>query len=313
MKEIIINSNDKDQRLDRFMGKYLQNAKKSLIMKSIRKKNITVNNKKSAPEYILKENDRVEIYFSYETIEKFTKVKNHVKRDFPDIIYEDENIALVKKPRGLLTHNDKKDYEKNALDMFVSYMIHKGEYVPRVEKSFRPSFCNRLDRNTSGILIGCKNAQALREINDAIKNRHLEKHYMALVDGSIDEEIHDISYLEKDGEKNKVSLNERGDGKEIETIIRPMERLGEYTLVDINLITGRTHQIRATLKKYNRSIVGDLKYKGRRSFGLNSQFLHNYKIIFGGLKNLDYLNGKEFTLELEESLNDILKELRKEK
>lgn len=313
MKEIIINRNDKGQRLDRFLGKYLQNAKKSLIMKSIRKKNITVNNKKSSPEYILNEGDRVEIYFSDETIEKFTKIKNHVKRDFPEIIYEDENIALVKKPRGLLTHNDKREYEKNALDMFVSYMIHTGEYMPRIEKSFRPSFCNRLDRNTSGILIGCKNAQALRDINDAIKNRHLEKHYMALVEGKIDEEIHDISYLEKDREKNKVTLNERGDGKEIETIIRPIERLGDYTLVDINLITGRTHQIRATLKKYNKSIVGDLKYKGRKSFGLNSQFLHNYKIVFGRLKSLEYLNGKEFTLDLDDELNDILKELRNEK
>ena len=313
MKEIIINRNDKGQRLDRFLGKYLQNAKKSLIMKSIRKKNITVNNKKSSPEYILNEGDRVEIYFSEETIEKFTKIKNHVKRDFPEIIYEDENIALVKKPRGLLTHNDKREYEKNALDMFVSYMIHTGEYVPRIEKSFRPSFCNRLDRNTSGILIGCKNAEALRDINESIKNRNLEKHYMALVEGKIDEEIHDISYLEKDREKNKVTLNERGDGKEIETIIRPIERLGDYTLVDINLITGRTHQIRATLKKYNKSIVGDLKYKGRRSFGLNSQFLHNYKIVFSELKNLEYLNGKEFTLDLDDELNDILKELRNEK
>lgn len=313
MKEIIINRNDKGQRLDRFLGKYLQNAKKSLIMKSIRKKNITVNNKKSSPEYILNEGDRVEIYFSDETIEKFTKIKNHVKRDFPEIIYEDENIALVKKPRGLLTHNDKREYEKNALDMFVSYMIHTGEYVPRIEKSFRPSFCNRLDRNTSGILIGCKNAEALRDINESIKNRNLEKHYMALVEGIIDEEIHDISYLEKDSEKNKVTLNERGDGKEIETIIRPIEILGDYTLVDINLITGRTHQIRVTLKKYNKSIVGDLKYKGRKSFGLNSQFLHNYKIVFGGLKNLEYLNGKEFTLDLEDELNDILKELRSEK
>ncbi len=313
MKEIIINRNDKGQRLDRFLGKYLQNAKKSLIMKSIRKKNITVNNKKSSPEYILNEGDRVEIYFSEETIEKFTKIKNHVKRDFPEIIYEDENIALVKKPRGLLTHNDKREYEKNALDMFVSYMIHTGEYVPRIEKSFRPSFCNRLDRNTSGILIGCKNAEALRDINESIKNRNLEKHYMALVEGKIDEEIHDISYLEKDREKNKVTLNERGDGKEIETIIRPIEILGDYTLVDINLITGRTHQIRATLKKYNKSIVGDLKYKGRKSFGLNSQFLHNYKIVFGGLKTLEYLNGKEFTLDLDDELNDILKELRNEK
>ncbi len=313
MKEIIINRNDKGQRLDRFLGKYLQNAKKSLIMKSIRKKNITVNNKKSSPENILNEGDRVEIYFSDETIEKFTKIKNHVKRDFPEIIYEDENIALVKKPRGLLTHNDKRDYEKNALDMFVSYMIYTGEYVPRIEKSFRPSFCNRLDRNTSGILIGCKNVEALRDINESIKNRNLEKHYMALVEGIIDEEIHDTSYLEKDRDKNKVTLNERGYGKEIETIIRPIEILGDYTLVDINLITGRTHQIRATLKKYNKSIVGDLKYKGRRSFGLNSQFLHNYKIVFGGLKNLEYLNGKEFTLDLEDSLSDILKELRNEK
>ena len=226
MKEIIINRNDKGQRLDRFLGKYLQNAKKSLSMKSIRKKNITVNNKKSSPEYILNEGDRVEIYFSEETIEKFTKIKNHVKRDFPEIIYEDENIALVKKPRGLLSHNDKREYEKNALDMFVSYMIHTGEYVPRIEKSFRPSFCNRLDRNTSGILIGCKNAEALRDINESIKNRHLEKHYMALVEGKIDEEIHDISYLEKDGEKNKVSLNERGDGKEIETIIHAHNQAG---------------------------------------------------------------------------------------
>lgn len=310
MKTIIINKNDENQRLDRFLTKYLKNAKKTLIMKSLRKKNITLNGKKASPEEMIKIGDEINIFFSDETIEKFTEDKKIKTSEIPDILYEDENILLVKKPSGLLTHNDKKEYEKNALDSFINYLIRKKEFVPRIEKSFRPAFSNRLDRNTSGILIGCKNAEALREINSAIKNRKLDKYYLALVHGNMKEEIHDKSILSKDEKKNKVTLKDSGSGKTTETIITPMENFKDYTLVKVNLITGRTHQIRATLKKHGFSIVGDAKYSGKGDFGLKNQFLHNYKIVFDGLEKLNYLNGKEFTMELEDELKSILKGLR---
>ena len=176
MRKIIINKNDEGRRLDRFLKIYFEKAPLSFIYKNLRKKNIKVNGKKAKPEDILSDGDEIKLFLAEETIEKFKKdIRKSKNSKLPDILYEDDNIILVKKPINMLTHNDSKGYQDNALDRMVDYLIAKGDYNPRLEKSFRPAFVNRLDRNTSGILIGAKNLKSLQDLNKAIKNREIKK------------------------------------------------------------------------------------------------------------------------------------------
>ena len=310
MKEIIIYKNDSNQRIDRFLNKFMPEASKTLIYKSLRKKNITLNGKKVSPEVFLEEGDKIQIYFSDQTIEKFRREEKRTFSSKPKIIYEDENIALINKNKGLLSHNDQKVFQKNALDMFVDYLIFKEEYNPRLEKSFRPAICNRLDRNTSGILIGAKNAEALREINFAIKNRHVDKFYLTLVKGKTPDFFEDRSYMVKDEKKNLVSIfdKEKENGKLIETHFKTLSYANGYSLLEVKLITGRTHQIRASLNHLGYKIVGDPKY-GFADLNLRSQFLHNYKLVFHNLKALDYLNEREFICPLEDIYEKVLQKV----
>lgn len=298
MKEIIVGSNDRDQRVDRFLKKYFEKAPLSFIYKNLRKKNIKVNGKKASPEDILKEGDIIELFLSDETIGKFKKdVKKKKASKFPDVLYEDENLVLIKKPVNMLTHNDKREYEDNALDRFVDYLIFKGEYNPRFENTFRPAICNRLDRNTSGILIGAKNAKTLKDINYNIKNRNLSKFYITVVKGEIKEDFSVKVNLIKN-EKNIVSAGE--GGKESITKFYPIISKNGYTLLLVDLITGRTHQIRSSLKEKGLSIIGDRKYgDGKennrfKKYELNGQLLHNFTILFRVKGELDYLNDMEF-------------------
>lgn len=310
MREIYVGINDDNQRLDRFLKKYLKEAPLSFIYKNLRKKNIKVNDKKATPETTIKKDDKITLYLSEETIEKFLgEAKNFKKEDIPDIIYEDKNILLINKPSGILSHSAQGEYEKNIVDMMISYLINKGEYVPRLEKSFTPSLCNRLDRNTSGILIGAKNSNTLRSINKAIRDKKISKYYLTIVKGELKDNIFKKSYLNKNEAKNIVSISSKNnlDSKEIETEFKPLYSEKGYTLLEVNLITGRTHQIRAQLQEMGFPIIGDRKYGNssvnlsfRNSTGLNNQLLHSYRLKFNGLlDDLKYLNGKVFTLNPE--------------
>lgn len=319
MQEIKINENDRGQRLDRFLKKFLKKASLSFIYKSIRKKNIVVNDKKAKNDQILEDGDSIKIYFSDETIEKFTR--DDIKKksnNFPDIIYEDENIILMDKKAGILSHNDQKDFQKNMLDMMVDYLIAKDEYKPRLEKSFRPAISNRLDRNTSGILIGAKNAKTLRLINEKIKANDLDKYYICLVRGNCPDEFFDKSYLKKTENNVVKSTNDyQEDSKESLTSFKKIYGNERYSLLRVELITGRTHQIRTVLKKRSYPIVGDNKYGDRnlnqeflKEYGYKSQFLHNIAIKF---KNFDdefsYLNNKTFFSKLPKKEEEILKDI----
>ncbi|WP_138159587.1 RluA family pseudouridine synthase [Peptoniphilus catoniae] len=319
MKEISIEINDAGQRVDRFLKKYLKNASLSFIYKSLRKKNILVNDKKAKPEDILKEKDKIKIFFSDETLTKFIGKEPDLRSGkFPRVIYEDDNIILLDKPAGILSHNDSSAYVRNMVDMMVDYLIAKGDYNPRLEKTFRPSICNRLDRNTSGILIAGKNAASLREINDLIRRNILEKYYLVLVKGEVKEDFKDRSYLVKDSKNNKVSALESGEeGKLSLTEFKVVESSKGYSLLEVKLITGRTHQIRTVLKSRGLPILGDIKY-GRKDlnkefeskYGYRNQFLHNYKIKFADADNdLAYLKGREFYSELPKKEQDILRDI----
>lgn len=286
MRKIIINKNDEGRRLDRFLKIYFEKAPLSFIYKNLRKKNIKVNGKKAKPEDILSDGDEIKLFLAEETIEKFKKdIRKSKNSKLPDILYEDDDIILVKKPINMLTHNDSKEYQDNALDRMVDYLIAKGDYNPRLEKSFRPAFVNRLDRNTSGILIGAKNLKTLQDLNKAIKNREIKKLYVTLVAGEVTKDFDVDINLKKTG-NNVMKKASRDEGKRALTKFRVLKSNKDYSLLSVNLITGRTHQIRASLKEEGLAIVGDRKYgdprtnKAFRERGLDSQFLHNYAIVF---------------------------------
>lgn len=320
VKEILIDRNEHNQRIDRFLKKYLPDASLSFIYKMLRKKNIKLNGSKAKPEDIIKENDTIQLYLSDETINKFmARPKEIIKAKDINIIYEDDNIVLINKPKGILSHGTGKNYENNVVDSLISYLYEKKEYNPRLEKTFTPSICNRLDRNTSGIIIGAKNFTALQLINEAIRDGQIKRYYKCIVKGNIEKGKELKGFLTKDEEKNEVQITQRmvEGSKEIHTIVNPIITNGQYSLIEIDLITGRTHQIRAHLSSIGHPIVGDIKYgskqineKFKREFNLRSQFLYAYKVEFKGLKDsLEYLNGKGFVVQGDEELINIEKNL----
>lgn len=320
LKQVVIDKNDSGQRLDRFLKKYLSEASQSFIYKMLRKKRIKLNNKKAEPNTIISEGDTIQLYLSDETIDKF-KASNKIENSklVPRIIYEDENIILINKPVGILSHSANKEYGNNIADSIIHYLCQKGEFNPRVEKTFKPSICNRLDRNTSGIIIGAKNYEALKKMNLSIKEGHVHKYYKTIVKGIVQEEGIIEGYLSKDEELNKVKVLEdkEGNAKKIVTKIKVLKTSNKYSLLEIELITGRTHQIRAHLSSLGHPVIGDVKYGNKRvneffreNYGLEGQFLHAYKVEFSNMESpLDYLNGKVFTAPLNEKFHKIEEEL----
>lgn len=321
MKEIRIDKNESNQRIDRFLKKYLANASQGFIYKMLRKKNIKLNENKANPESIIMEGDSIQLYLSDETIDKFKAVKSEIKSKLiPNIIYEDNNIILINKPMGVLSHGaGGGEFEENIVDSMINYLIEKGDYVPRLEKTFTPSICNRLDRNTSGIIIGAKNYQSLKTMNEAIKGTFVRKFYKTIVKGIITKDIKAEAFLNKDENRNKVEVvKDEAEGyKRIETHIKVLKISKDYSLLEIELITGRTHQIRGHLSSLGYPVIGDRKYgsatinkKFKVEYNLENQWLHGYKIEFNGLKEpLDYLNQKSFEAPLESNLHRIEKEL----
>ncbi|NLL81882.1 MAG: RluA family pseudouridine synthase [Tissierellia bacterium] len=320
MREIIVDKNESNQRLDRFLKKYLANATQGFIYKMLRKKNIKLNGKKANPEDTIIEGDLIQLFLSDETIHKFIAIKEEIKSNLiPSIIYEDENIILINKNVGILSHGAGGAYEENVVDSMISYLIEKGEYIPRLEKTFTPAICNRLDRNTSGIVIGAKNYQSLKIINQAIKEKSVRKFYKTIVKGKIKKDFLSEAYLSKDDERNIVNVSnvEFEDSKKIETFIKVIKTNEEYSLLEIELITGRTHQIRSHLNSLGYPVIGDRKYGDNKvnklfnkKYELDNQWLHGYRIEFNGLKNpLEYLNCKLYEASMSDKYLRIEKDL----
>ena len=272
MIEVKINENDANQRFDRFLRKYLQNAPLSLIQKNIRKKNFKINDKRAKKDDFVKNGDIIlfiryhsisiitQMFFSKdEDYKKWVRKKEFKASDFDlDIIYEDENIIIIDKKSGVLSHAaNKNDYGNNIVDQMTSY-LYKTNKVNSRDLTFKPSIVNRLDRNTAGLIIGAKNAKALRSLNKAIRQGKINKYYLTIVEGEIHKDFEIDTRISKNENKNMVK--EKEDGKRIITKFHPLETKNNFTLLECKLITGKTHQIRYSLNKNSTPIIGDRKY-----------------------------------------------------
>lgn len=321
MQEIRITENEANQRLDRFLKKYLKSATLSYIYKAIRK-DVKVNGKRVREDTVLLCGDNVALYISDGELASLSRRKEHerAKRQF-SIAYEDENVLIVEKPFGLLVHGDKTEKKNTLTNQVISYLIENGSYVPRLEKTFVPSPVNRLDRNTTGLVIFGKNSQALQSLNEILRDKQcIRKFYWTVVSGNLKQDLHLVDRMEKDHQANRVAVTpaESGSGKLMETIARPVVYKNGYTFVEVQLVTGRTHQIRAHLQKAGYYVVGDDKYgkpavnrEFLKRYGLKAQFLHAYKLEFDEScpPVLNALRGKSITAQLPPNLQDIKKAL----
>lgn len=317
MKEIIITKNDSGQRTDKFLMKYFSKAPKSFVYKMLRKKRIKLNGAKADGAEMLNEGDSIQMYLSEETMDGF-KEERVIKKASSDIdvVYEDENIIAVNKPAGVLSHAEKAGDDDTLIDRILSYLNEKGEYDPEKERTFVPALCNRLDRNTSGIVIAGKNSEALRQINEAVKFKSIKKYYKTLVCGKIEKSGRLEDFYEKDSQLNKAKVGGK-EGKIITTIYRPLKTNGRYTLAEVELITGKSHQIRVHMASAGFPIIGDVKYGNkqeneyfRKKAGVKRQMLHAYKMVFEGLKGeLAYLNGKTVTADVPKDFKCAEKEI----
>ena len=308
MTEITIQKNDAGQRADRFLSKAYPNLKSSLVCKLMRKKRIKLNGAKAEPNTILKEGDVLRFYLSDELL-----AKEPIKResDFRDVsseisvIYEDENILLIDKPMGLVVHEDNDKTADTLINRVLSYLYHKGEFDPERENSFTPALVNRIDRNTSGIVIAAKNAEALRILNQKVRDREIQKLYLCAVRGVPEPRSSTMTaYLKKLSDENKVLISDtpKPDYLTIKTKYRVSESKGELSLVEVDLLTGRTHQIRAHFAHIGHALLGDGKYGDNafnKRYGAKTQALCSYKLAFKFTTNagiLAYLNGKAFSV-----------------
>ena len=308
MKEIQIRKNDAGQRLDRFVGKAVPLLPESLLQKYIRLKRIKRNGKGAKRDVRLVEGDVLQLYINDEFFERPTEQNAWLKITTPrlDIVYEDENILLADKKPGVLCHSAGEWSWDTLISNIQAYLRQSGEWDPKAENAFTPALCNRIDRNTGGIVIAAKNAEALRILNDKIRDREIDKAYLCVVCGRPKPAEGRLEgYLFKDAVKNQVYVTKKPQpgAKSAATEYRTLQSRKGLSLVECRLLTGRTHQIRAQMAAAGCPLLGDGKY-GRerinRTYGETGQMLYSYKLTFtlptdAGI--LEYLRGKTFQVQ----------------
>ena len=308
MKELTVKPNDAGQRLDRFIGKAVPLLPEALLQKYIRLKRIKLGGKGAKRDTRLQAGDVIQLYINDEFFEKPREDNAWLKVGTPklDIVYEDENLLLLDKKPGVLCHSAGV-WDYNTLIAHVqAYLAQKGEWRPKEENSFAPALCNRIDRNTGGIVIAAKNAEALRILNEKIRGREIEKYYLCAVQGKPKPAQGRLeNFLFKDAKKNQVFVKDRPEpgARTAVTEYRVLKSAGPLSLVECRLLTGRTHQIRVQMAHAGWPLLGDGKYGSERfnkRFDEKGQALYSYRLVFefptdAGV--LEYLRGREFRVE----------------
>lgn len=289
MQQIKIENNEAGQRFDKFLQKFFKDASTGFLYKMLRKKNITLNDKKADGKEKLCEGDEVKIFMADETIDKFRgNMEEKIVREIPlNIVYEDENVLIINKPSGMLSQKANPE-DVSANEYILSYLVNHNKISKEELKTFKPSICNRLDRNTSGLLVAGKTLKGLQVLSEMFHDRTIDKYYLAVVKGDVTKNVHIKGYLKKDEKTNTVIVSESdNDGQPIETAYEPIECHSGISLLRVKLITGKTHQIRAHLASVGHPIIGDYKYGDRainniykEKYGIENQMLHAWKMEF---------------------------------
>lgn len=318
MKELIISANEANQRFDKYLAKLLNEAPKGFYYKMLRKKNILLNGKKAAGTEKLKEGDSVKLFLSDETFDKFTSQKKVSRTSCNlDVIYEDEDVIFINKPSGMLSQKAKES-DISLIDHLLSYLLENGSIHENELATFSPSICNRLDRNTSGLITAGKSLAGLQILSEWFHNRTVGKYYRCLVKGKVTKGQHVKGYLHKDEKSNQVKISEKAkDGSSyIETEYRPIAAGTDASLLEVHLITGKTHQIRAHLSYMGHPIIGDPKYGDiktnqffEKKYHLKSQLLHAYRLEIPEIEGkFSHLSDQKFIAPLPAIFEKICKD-----
>lgn len=316
MQTVTITEQEAGQRLDHFLGKYLSQAGRGFVYKMMRKKNITLNGKKCGGDERLQPGDEIRLFLSDETIRSFSEVTvQEVKRTPLKIVYEDAHILLINKPAGMLSQKARPG-DESLVEYIIRYLLDSGSLTSESLKRVKPSVCNRLDRNTSGLVIAGKSLQGLQIMSDSIKSRAIGKFYLCIVKGVLKRPVRLCGWLLKDERNNQVHVFAKGtshpqEAAPICTAYRPLKSDGRYTLLEVELVTGRSHQIRAHLAFIGHPIAGDPKYgdpavnrEVKKMYRTDSQLLHAWRLVMpdGLPAPLSYLSGREFTADMPEGM-----------
>ena len=323
MREIMVSENEKEQKLLKLLQKFFKGQKDSFLFKMLRKKNILLNGKKASGKEILSIGDTVQLYFSEESLQKLSSGGKEVEQSWDKsyekyIHYEDENLILFAKPAGLLSENDESS-NLSVNSLLSSYMLEKGEISSEQRETFRPGIANRLDRNTSGLILFGKTLASLQSLGRMMQEHSIEKHYYALVTGDFQKEGLQESYIQKDKKENKVYKKTEGEGEKISAVFSVIHKYKDedctFTLLSVKLLTGKTHQIRSQLSFLRHPILGDDKYgnpeinKRYKNKGIKRQLLHAYSLSFPAIAEGDVLYslaGRSFTLAMPDDFQGLI-------